>query len=148
MKKPKKYDYREYIKKLTQYLRTEIFHGEYRFTVFYEDNPKDDREDAERICSAEITIDPMYLNFNLYIYPIIETWWKDKKYTAIGQTLVHEVCHILTQPLYNLALGDAAPSQKDPFKEVNERQTQRIANVIDYLLPENYADPKKVFSND
>ena len=140
----KKYEYKDYVYKLVSYLRTEIFHGEYRFVIFYEKSDKDcDSED--RSIAAEITVDVEYLNFTLYLYPICERWWKEKKYGEIGQTIVHELCHILTQPLYNLALFDAAPSQKNPFKEINERQTQRIANIIDYLLPKDYANPENVF---
>jgi len=132
-------EYTDYIARVIWYLRREILHGEYGMTVRYVASLA---SEDHTTTTAEIHIDPVYLNFKLVLSDFVLDLWKKKSYQKIGGILAHELCHLLTQPMKMLAVADAAPSQEKGIGEVNERQTQRVANVLDSLLPAKWYEPE------
>lgn len=145
----KKPIYREYVRELVQQLRRVIFHGEYAFKVVYFKKPLEGTKnaDGERFdVVASICIDPIYLNFTLNMYPTCEKWWKQKEYKKLAETLVHEISHLITEPQFNFAWNlTRAGLEEQDAKDIRERQTQRVANIICHLLPDGYWLPKNVF---
>lgn len=128
-KKPKSVSIQEYTEVALKFLRREIFHGEYDMDVCCS---KEDKKDA----AAEIRIDQTYLNFTVTIYAAGErVFLRDK--AEYFRLLGHEICHLLTEPLYLWACDNPLPSNRDHIEEVRERQTQRICNAILLRQPEN-----------
>jgi hypothetical protein len=134
-------DFRGYIQSLTRFLLKILNHTEYRVTFRFQSEPN--REDAGSCTSTwmQILVNGTYLWATIDIYPRSLEAWNDKEYDFLGNSLLHEVCHLLTHPIAQNAMYDAAPSQQTPFRDITERQTQRIANVIAALLPENWYLP-------
>lgn len=127
MKKP--ISFKKFIKNTAIEYRTIVFGGEYKMDILYMEEDKDNR-------LADIEIDGKYLNFKLNIYPLLEEMYKDKKYKEVAEVILHEMCHLLTEPLYelvcNMVEGKFVTSEN--LEDVRERQTQRITNTISNLI--------------
>jgi hypothetical protein len=112
-----------------RYLKRQIYHGEYETRLEFLHKPIQP-DGPDRITHADITVDNVYLVFACRLAPVMYEKWREKEYQAIGQIVLHQVCHLLTDPLNQLAKSDAAPSTLEYIQQINERQTQRICNVI------------------
>jgi hypothetical protein len=86
----------------------------------------------------------VYLQIALSVYPALVQRWRDRKYETCGGVILHELCHGFIKPIQALWQWDDCQSQKKANQEVIERQTQRIANAIADVLPENWFEPAVV----
>ncbi len=101
-----------------------LFLGEWYFELEF---PKKQSKNSELITVADINPNPTYLEAKIRIYP---EWFKCAP-KAREFTLVHELCHCLTEELYSL-IEDQIEGRlvtKNHSSEVLEKLTQRIANV-------------------
>lgn len=130
------------VREICSKLRSEFFVGEYEMAIQWMN--EDNEEDGKKTL-ASIPIDTRYLNFRVQIYPILQKYWLEDRHEFLN-TLIHEFSHLLTEPLYLLALKSMSEREQDYLEEVRERQTQRITNVISpYLLKKlSVKKPKKV----
>lgn len=94
---------------------------DYSYTIEFK---QDDKEKDERQVEAEITVDTRYQSFILEVYPILCT--KSKQH--IKKTLIHEISHIYTQPLYDLIFQTYL--SEDEVTNAWENTTEKIARVI------------------
>lgn len=85
-----------------------------------------------RATMAMISIDPIYLNFSVSLYPRLKAMFDAGKRQDVAEVLCHEMSHILTEPLYlcSIDLLQGKLRTEDYIEELRERQTQRICNVI------------------
>lgn len=121
-----KKQFRDAISDCIHELKGDFYHGEYKAVYFFEDQTE---QVGDRERSAEISTDPVYLNFSVTIFGSVYRDWKDKRYKRILRTLVHEICHILTEPLYRFPLDYISEVDNKYLMKVRERQTERIANI-------------------
>jgi len=119
--------FRAFVKKWLIEYRNMIFAREYKLTIDYLD------EDKNKVM---ISVDLKYLTIHVEVFKPIEILWKKKKYEDLKETLLHEICHILTEPMYDLQveLINGNSIHNNTIEETRERQTQRIANVINNLI--------------
>lgn len=122
-----------YIKKLCEYFRRAVFAGEYKMDVAVDCELG---ENAVGKLLASIGVDTTYLTLEVRISKYLRTMFEEGRYRTVADTICHEFCHVLTEPLYELALEDAAPSQLRRIEEVRERQTERVAASLFQLVPE------------
>lgn len=139
-------EFKRYIFNLIGVCKALTYTGEYQIDVFFSDNECDNPFDDNRRVAAEISVDDAYLNATITIYPAIFEYWEDKEYKEIGKHILHELCHIVTEPLkgYPIRLGLLSPLQMDELRFINERQTQRIRNCILQQVQANWSDPVNV----
>ena len=135
--KAKKISVEEYANLAAFYLRNEIYHGEYNAEIVISKTPKEDSPD----CAAEIRIDEVYLNFTITVYPKGKAAF-ERSQREFFLLMAHEICHLLTEPLYLWACSDNRPSEKDRVEEVRERQTQRICNALVNFMPKDIHLPE------
>jgi hypothetical protein len=133
-------EFKSHIINLVKYVLSAVNHTEWDSSIEFVQ--KDYEADGDRVAFMRIWCDDVYLNFDMQVTTSVFRMWKDGDYSKIGGYVCHEVCHLLTQPLKELLMADAAPSQKQHFMEVVERQTQRIANVLRRLLPDEWYMPE------
>lgn len=138
MEKPNK-QFKKYIRELADYVRTLLFQGEYEMSIAYmsENENRNNRNNNRFLKYAEIEIDFTYLTFTINIYPLVENLWKKKDGWGIANIITHEMCHLLTEPLYHLAVPTISNATVDVLEEVRERQTQRITNTIMRFIPKD-----------
>jgi len=88
---------------------------------------KDEDSDG---AAATCSITEVYLTAHIILFPSVARYWKDRRWDLIDEVLVHELSHLLTEPLYRIALDAVTNTSKKFLEDVRERQTQRIAQVV------------------
>jgi hypothetical protein len=105
------------------------FSGEYTQSLSFEEIDLDSG-DALRGVGATINIDTAYLSFIMKIYPIIFIKYKAKMHEEIFDLILHEFCHILTEPLYIFGIEGVSNQTRRFLEDARERQTQRICDAF------------------
>lgn len=139
--------YREYVESIVEYCSGIIFAGEYKIRIFHSKYAASDA-DVESAgvgdTNASISVDPVYLQANITVYPVLFAKWKERQYKRLAAILLHECCHILTQPLIALYKPCERPCEHIANCDVLERQTTRIQNAIAGALPDDWFEPSVV----
>lgn len=84
---------------------------------------------------ASVTTQTDYLRALIEIYPGLYATFKEGDKAAVCEALVHELCHVIAQPLAETAYNHVAPAQEDIVRWHFERQTQTFTRIIMNLLP-------------
>lgn len=137
MKKARPRAYQDYVRALCDKLRTEFFCGEYRMDIQYFDEITNEGKAV-----ATIRTDTKYLNFTINVSDGVLRLWREREYSRIAEILLHEFAHLLTDPLYDIAIDAITNTNKQFLEDVRERQTQRITNVIFWRLPKSIYNPE------
>ena len=133
-------EFKTYIRLLCRFLLPVFLLVEYDYEIHW--MPVDEEtDDGGGDIAARISMDHVYLNFQLQIFPRLRAMFEEGTLHQIAAVVVHEFSHLLTQPMYCEALADVAPSQVNSLRDLNERQTQRVANVVMASLPKNWYKP-------
>ena len=125
------------MKFLSQYLLHAVGAQEYDMEVSFADK-ESDTLDLRNDLMADITVEDVYLFCRVRVNKFLLSRWTAGDHEYVAGCLCHEMCHILTHPLAKIALDDAAPSQTQPFRDVVERQTERISKALMHALPTNF----------
>lgn len=133
----KKLDFKKYVQELARACLAQIQHEEYDMTIKWEEGVDDG-------IAAEIAVDGKYLFFTLKIYAATKRAFDAKDYRYVCQIIMHEICHLLTEPLYLLSWRDSRPSEERIIDETRERQTQRICYAIMKGISADFYSPKRL----
>lgn len=120
-----------------------IGHQEYEATLCFqtECHESDGCEDG---VLANIAIDNVYLNTHINIFPGLLNFWLRGDLLMVAKSLLHEVVHLLTDPMVQIAYEDASPSREKFIRATNERQTQRITTALHNALPVGWYKPERL----
>jgi len=88
----------------------------------------DDFNDANTKIGAQCSPDTQYEKASLYFYLPIQELIDKGDVTQVEEAVYHELIHLLTDELYNLAM--ARFTTEDDIIIAGERLTQRIARII------------------
>lgn len=120
--------FRDWIRTVAYELRSQVFCGEYRLHFNFDEEW--DKMNGSNSVNAEIMIDCVYLQMTLSCYKHIYEKWRTNKLQDAFEVLVHEFCHLLTEPLFR-EMQKAVPDKDLGFiTDIRERQTQRITTVL------------------
>ena len=122
--------FRDYIRAVADDLRCKFFLQEYELEFDFNEEEAPDPHGDGKTGAAKIETDCVYLGILLIIYHELYNLWQHNQLQKIYQILVHEFCHALLAPLMREVQIEAHPNSKSFLVDINERQTQRIANVI------------------
>lgn len=131
MKKDKKRKpFKKFIVETLEEFRVAVYCGEYDMSINWED--KDENRENNHKLFASIDIDHTYLSFGVSIFPICKNMYENGKEEEVLQHLLHEICHLLTEPMYRLEISllGGKNIHTETIEEIRERQTQRITNSI------------------
>lgn len=105
----------------------------------------DDTDEAEgniaTVAFIEVSTD--YFKAHITFRPFAERLFRDKEYETLHQCIVHEVCHIWTDPLLQLAKKSASPNTVGFVTTANEQLTQRITLLALRGIPAKSYLPKE-----
>jgi hypothetical protein len=139
--------FRDYIRTVARALRDVVFAGEYRLHFHFDeewDKRKGGADGAD--VKAEILVDTVYLQMTLSCYRYIFELWKNNKLEEIYETLVHEFCHVLTEPLFR-EFFRLLPAREEQYAyDIRERQTQRMCYALINFDEKKVPWKKKVIS--
>lgn len=138
----KKKAFEKYIFDICDALRAHFFMQEY--TIFYEfDYDTMAFGESEEI-AAQIDVDNVYLRYKIITRGALFDMYTKKRHEDIIETLIHEHCHALTDPLYKMAVDCQTNNTLKYLEDANERQTQRITNIIFSNIPKKWINKQKI----
>lgn len=141
--------FKDHIKHLVETVFPKINHNEFKWYLVFEEEDVDNGGDG--VTMAQCYPYTAYLQYPIHIYPALFEEFRKKEYMYVAEVVVHEVCHLFSGPLVSAALKYIPEEHVDSFREIEERQTQRLAAAIFELLPTGWWVPndkiKKVKEN-
>lgn len=90
--------------------------------------------------AAAINITDQYLFANLFLSDAMQTRWENGDWFAFIDTLVHEFSHIITEPLYVIAINGITNPASKHLEDTRERQTQRVTNLVMKSIPASFKE--------
>ena len=142
---PEEKDYQEYLR----FLNNVIFEAmsalgltSWNIKMATKDGPCENNKPGE-ITTAYIEVLHKYEATNIFIHddPCYLVFWKNRKIKQLVTLLCHEVCHILTEPLYHNLCEVSAPAAHAYIHQLNERLVTQIEKLTTQLLPESVYTP-------
>lgn len=135
MNKREEQKLKAHTKRLCVWLRTRIFHGEYDMDIVYSTKSEPDK-DLTKHAAAAMRINSAYLSCAIVVdMEHFSGLWMKKDYREIMRLLAHEFSHLLTEPLYCIAIDAVTNASREQLEYIREQQTQRIANIIMQDVP-------------
>jgi len=116
---------RKEVQRLINKWRPRLFLGEWYINLEYPTEDCSHKDGYNTI--ADINTDTVYLNAKIRIYPAF--FRKEKRVQE--ETIVHELCHIHTQELWDTALRlkNGYNVHEMAIQDSVEKTTQRVANI-------------------
>lgn len=96
--------------------------------------------EAHKEAAAAIDITDSYLFANLFLSETMQDRWERGHWESFIDTLVHEFSHIITEPLYNIAINGVTNTGSKYLEDTRERQTQRVTNLVLKSIPKSFKD--------
>jgi hypothetical protein len=140
--KKKTEKFQDYVKRVLKEVKRHMYLQEWTYSIVW---AKEDKQTGpDMFVMAEIKTQVSYIRFDVTIYPALERKFNAGQYDDVAETLTHELCHVLTEPLYVMAYDLCAPALNDHLNVVREQQTQRTCNAVYGLLPNSIKKLKKL----
>ncbi len=98
----------------------------WNINIFFHKELSERGDDVVGHCETSIK----YYNADINFYPIHFTCYKEKDDYTFIKTIIHEMSHIITDPLYLEAYLAVPPISRDYLETIREQTTERIANII------------------
>ena len=80
--------------------------------------------------AACIDINHRYLTAEIMFYKTHYNLYKMGDDYEFKKTIIHELCHILTEPLYLIARLSTPPNKEDDLETIREQSTEQLASII------------------
>jgi hypothetical protein len=130
MAKAKADAYKNWVRKVVPQLREYFYLEAWHIDLVWE------TDDSSPGMVAHIDIDGNYLQAVIHMMPAARAMFEEPDTEKLAFCLVHEFSHILTDPLYDLAVRAVPESFSDFLTTIREQQTQRIALAVFRGIPE------------
>ena len=143
----KKKTYWEFTNGIVTYLTGHFYLHAWTIRVL---NMKEAPGEANRDCYngddviASMSSDHSYMYATLKLYPAAVKLFKEGRYDYLGACLVHEFCHVLTDPLYRIAVEGVSRREGPNLEHVRENSTQSISNIVMPGIDKSIFSPYKV----
>ena len=133
MKAAERKVFRAWVAKTIRALRTYMYLDNWRVVQIWESEPSKDEPNT----AAHIDTDTRYFQAVLYLMPCLEEIYKEDGKPRVAEILTHELCHLITEPLYEMACDQSAPALRKHLNTVREQTTQMMAICVFRGIPEN-----------
>lgn len=87
-------------------------------------------EEAKKGVAAEISQQQSYLSYVITFYPSFKKEFDKKDYAWCERVIVHELCHVMTEPLYDIAINHCPPAENSHVKRERERLTEILSKFV------------------
>lgn len=99
-------------------------------------------DDPCQITAADINILHEYQSAKIRIRPLVKEYFDEDRIDKIVGVLVHELCHILTDPFLKFVEPHLSGVTQPFFSRILESETQKISSIIVKSLPKNTIPPR------
>ncbi len=132
--------YKDYIRMLVTKAFPYFNHTEFTWSLKFETI----QDPAEPFTFAACEpYETTYLEFPIYIYPLLYAEYKLKNYEFVARTITHELSHLLTAPIAKFAIKHVPQDLHEAFTDIEEQQTQRVATALFNAMPDGWWIPTK-----
>lgn len=91
---------------------------------------KNDDEDGA-VATTDIGINGIrYYNSSIRFFPQHFELYKDKDDYKFVQSIIHELCHIIIEPVYLIALDSVTNTSQKHLETLKEQTVEQIANIV------------------
>jgi predicted SprT family Zn-dependent metalloprotease len=125
--------YKKWVRQQVENIRDYLHLYEWRLGIAFDDK---DQDDGNTSTVAYINVNSDYFKATVTLLPFAERMFRDKQYETLMQCIVHEVCHIWTDPMLQLARKSASPNTVEYVTTAHEQLTQRVALLALRGIPE------------
>lgn len=122
--------YRSFVRNIASICQRVMFLNLYTIDIEYPQASKKEKRDDGNSCVAEIYTNHRYYSACITLYPETFQRWKRKGKRSVADAIVHEFCHIITDPLYKRAYQTSNNENADFLEDLREQTTQHIANIV------------------
>lgn len=133
-------NFKKYITDLIMFCKKETYHNQFKIDIEWCEELDDLNEDT----AAAIYSKPEYFLATVVIYPHILDYYKNKDYAAVGNIILHEICHLYYTPIVDMFDMYMSEHFRQMFRPTLERQVQTTRDTISSLLPMDWYMPKTV----
>lgn len=131
--------YQKQVQKIVAYLAKELYLHEWHITSRFVPQT----EMADENTAAQINTNGNYFDAVILLGPIVENLYKTGKFRDVAEIVLHELCHIHTDPLYKIASDAVAEVAQKHLDTIREQQTQRMTNILIGYIPREVYTPEK-----
>lgn len=131
---PKSDPYEKWVTDVVTRLAAELNLHEWRIGLNFDVEDLDGLEDT----TAWINPDTRYLTSYLYFTPNARAMWDDGRTVQLVECVVHEVTHILLEPLHKFAKQAASPQTEPYLTDLLEQANQRLTRIVIEHLPPKF----------
>ena len=112
------------IEKILAYFIDVLNLQEWNYTVKFEEKLDDD-------IAASVIVDDDYLSFSVFFdSEKIKDTVKDKDYDEVTRWILHELIHVIVDPLYFIAVDGVTNTSIKFLKQKRENTVERFTNII------------------
>ncbi len=137
--------YRAFCRKLIREMQSTMYFHNYNIDIRYQKKPKEHGKEVQfkpvapdHCVTADIVTDHRYYSATINLYPNTHDMWLNGDKYKVAQVIVHELCHILTDPLYKIAVDSVTNTNGKYVEDIREQTTQQISNIcMDLLQKQN-----------
>lgn len=83
---------------------------------------------------AQISVQPEYKYFTIFLSKLLLEEFKNKNYKEINFTIIHEISHIYTEELYEIAIKSQTNATRPYLEKIRENSTQKVAYLVEKLF--------------
>lgn len=123
--------YEKWCNEFVGYVVNELNLSDWGFHVSYDDPDPD----GETECLAWTHVDSRYLTAYIHFTPFHHQCWQAKQYHTAAFTIVHEIVHILVDPLHKFALPTTSEMTRPQLTDLVEQSVQRISRIVMKRIP-------------
>ncbi len=88
--------------------------------------------------TAWMNADTRYLSAYIYFTPNARGLWDEGRMIQLKECVVHEVTHILLEPMHKFAKQAASPQTESQLTDILEQTNQRLARIVIEHLPPKF----------
>lgn len=133
--------YRAFCRKVVRQMQCSMYFHNYNIDIRYQKKEKEHGKEhefkpvaADHCVTADISTDHRYYDARMNLYPNTHDIWLGGDKRKVAHIIVHELAHIITDPLYKIAVDAVTNSNGKYVEDVREQTTQQIANICMDLL--------------
>jgi hypothetical protein len=126
--------YKRWVEDLVAKTAVEFNLLDWRIDVSFDEPDPDDGDG----CTAWTYVDSRYLTSYIHFTPYAKEMWEEGRIGTLAECVVHEVSHILLNPLHEFAKQAASPQTEPILTDILEQTTQRLTRIVIEHLPPKF----------
>lgn len=131
---PKSKSYEKWVADVVSHLAVELNLQSWRIGLTFDEDDMDGCEDT----TAWMNADVRYLSAYIHFTPNARWMWNEGRMVQLVECVVHEVTHILLEPMHEFAKQAASPQTKPHLTDLLEQTNQRLARIVIEHLPPKF----------